>query len=590
MGEGELVCLLGGNASGKSTTLKTILGIVRPRNGHGRVRRRGRDRAARRATGSARDGDRPREPAAVRADDRAREPRDGRVPDRDGQGRKEDFDRVYTLFPLLHERRSQLAGTLSGGEQQMVAMGRALMSRPKLLLMDEPSMGLAPILVERNFEIIKQVHESGVAMLVVEQNANMSLSIADRGYVLSTGRLVLDRPGEGAARARGPAQGLPRPLEARPAKAGVRPRYTSLSNDPRSSCRKRTVASTGLDRTNRCYEHALHAASSRRPLRADGARPQQSGRCPERIRHRFPIFERARLHQLLLAGRAVRRGARRLRAVPRRLGREGRAVGVLGRAAGGCAGRVRRAGQRRTRTRSPSRRRSPPASARSRAACATRSRSKVVLTDWEFPTDRPDLARAGGARRARRARRRRRRTGRSRTSTSNARSTTTRCSSRSRTSATGTARWSTCRRSSSSRTSAARSSCSTRYQAIGSLPVDVARARRRLPRRGRAQVPARLGRARLLLLPARARRARLADRRPAGSPTRTSSRWITRDYSPAPTARALPVRDAAGACHLRRHRRDRADAGDRHRRDARARARAELALHRGAGRARGESS
>ena len=111
-----------------------------------------------------------------------------------GGGKKEDFDRVYELFPLLHERRSQLAGTLSGGEQQMVAMGRALMSKPKLLLMDEPSMGLAPILVERSFEIIKQVHESGVAMLVVEQNANVSLSIADRGYVLSTGRLVLQGP------------------------------------------------------------------------------------------------------------------------------------------------------------------------------------------------------------------------------------------------------------------------------------------------------------------------------------------------------------------------------------------------------------
>ena len=105
---------------------------------------------------------------------------------------KEDFERVYSLFPLLYERRAQLAGTLSGGEQQMVAMARALMSRPKLMLMDEPSMGLAPVLVEKNFEIIKEVHRSGVAILVVEQNANVSLSIADRGYVLSTGRLVLE--------------------------------------------------------------------------------------------------------------------------------------------------------------------------------------------------------------------------------------------------------------------------------------------------------------------------------------------------------------------------------------------------------------
>ena len=109
-----------------------------------------------------------------------------------GKGEKEDFERVYALFPLLYERRAQLAGTLSGGEQQMVAMARALMSKPKLLLMDEPSMGLAPLLVERSFEIIQQVNDTGVAMLVVEQNANVSLSIADRGYVLSTGRIVLE--------------------------------------------------------------------------------------------------------------------------------------------------------------------------------------------------------------------------------------------------------------------------------------------------------------------------------------------------------------------------------------------------------------
>jgi branched-chain amino acid transport system ATP-binding protein len=111
-----------------------------------------------------------------------------------GGGAKEDFDRVYELFPRLYERRRQLAGTLSGGEQQMVAMARALMTEPKLLLMDEPSMGLAPILVERSFEIIEQVHEAGVAVLVVEQNANVSLAIADRGYVLQTGQVVLSGP------------------------------------------------------------------------------------------------------------------------------------------------------------------------------------------------------------------------------------------------------------------------------------------------------------------------------------------------------------------------------------------------------------
>jgi branched-chain amino acid transport system ATP-binding protein len=189
---GELVCLLGGNASGKSTTLKTILGIVKPRNGS--VKIEGEDVTDRSTSYRIGKG-----LAIVPENRRLFGPMTvlenlemGAY--RHGGGAKEDFDRVYTLFPLLHERRSQLAGTMSGGEQQMVAMGRALMSKPRLLLMDEPSMGLAPILVERSFEIIQQVNQSGVAMLVVEQNANVSLSIADRGYVLSTGRLVLEGP------------------------------------------------------------------------------------------------------------------------------------------------------------------------------------------------------------------------------------------------------------------------------------------------------------------------------------------------------------------------------------------------------------
>jgi len=192
VGPGELVCLLGGNASGKSTTLKTTIGIVRPRNG--RVVFDGEDLADRNTSYRIARG------MAIVPENRRLFAPMSVLENLEmgaylhGGGAKEDFERVYSLFPLLYDRRRQLAGTLSGGEQQMVAMGRALMSRPKLLLMDEPSMGLAPILVERNFEIIQQVHESGVAILVVEQNANVSLSIADRGYVLSTGRLVLEGP------------------------------------------------------------------------------------------------------------------------------------------------------------------------------------------------------------------------------------------------------------------------------------------------------------------------------------------------------------------------------------------------------------
>ena len=189
--EGELVCLLGGNASGKSTTLKTILGIVQARRGT--IEFAGEDVTARRTSYRIAKG-----MAIVPENRRLFAPMTvlenlemGAYLRKDGEKSKEAFERVYDLFPLLKERRGQLAGTLSGGDQQMVAIGRALMSNPRLLLMDEPSMGLAPILVERSFEIIKQVHEAGVAVLVVEQNANVSLSIADRGYVLQTGRIVL---------------------------------------------------------------------------------------------------------------------------------------------------------------------------------------------------------------------------------------------------------------------------------------------------------------------------------------------------------------------------------------------------------------
>jgi branched-chain amino acid transport system ATP-binding protein len=189
VGNGELVCLLGGNASGKSTTLKTILGLVRPRSGV--IEFDGQDvtrltTSRRIAMGMAIVPENRRLFAPLSVEENLELGaylRNGGIDDA--------RDQVFELFPRLRERRKQTAGTLSGGEQQMVAMGRALMSEPRLLLMDEPSMGLAPSLVRQNFEIIRRINKSGVAVLVVEQNANISLRIADRGYVLQTGSIVL---------------------------------------------------------------------------------------------------------------------------------------------------------------------------------------------------------------------------------------------------------------------------------------------------------------------------------------------------------------------------------------------------------------
>jgi branched-chain amino acid transport system ATP-binding protein len=187
---GEMVSLLGGNASGKTTTLKTILGYVKPTTGT--VTLDGEDvnvwstaeRVGRGVT---------MVPENRRLFKRmtVKENLEIGAYLRSGDDLSDDYDRIFELFPRVKERLNQKAGTLSGGEQQMVAMGRALMAQPKVLLMDEPSMGLAPVLVAQNFEIIERINKAGTTVFVVEQNANMALSIADRGYVLQTGRIVL---------------------------------------------------------------------------------------------------------------------------------------------------------------------------------------------------------------------------------------------------------------------------------------------------------------------------------------------------------------------------------------------------------------
>lgn len=188
---GELVCLLGGNASGKSTVLKTILGVCRPKRGEVRL------------DGERIDGKPTKyivsKGISIVPENRRIFPRltvlenleMGAYLRTDSAQIKNDMERMFELFPRLRERRHQLGITLSGGEQQMLAMARALLSNPKVLLMDEPSMGLAPVLVDQQFELIQMVHQRGTTVFVVEQNANMALSIADRGYVLQTGSIVL---------------------------------------------------------------------------------------------------------------------------------------------------------------------------------------------------------------------------------------------------------------------------------------------------------------------------------------------------------------------------------------------------------------
>ena len=193
---GEMVCLLGGNASGKSTTLKTLLGMLKPTSGEvvldGEVvnDQPTSYRVARGVT---------MVPENRRLFKRltVRENLDlGAYLRSDSDQIAADMERVFELFPRVKERLNQKSGTLSGGEQQMVAIGRALMANPRVLLMDEPSMGLAPALVQQNFELIQQIHQAGLTVFMVEQNANMALSIADRGWVLQTGRVVLDDTAE----------------------------------------------------------------------------------------------------------------------------------------------------------------------------------------------------------------------------------------------------------------------------------------------------------------------------------------------------------------------------------------------------------
>jgi len=188
---GEVVTLIGSNGAGKTTTLKTISGVLKPKEGSITLEGRRIDRVPAHdivATGicQAPEGRRIF-PQLTTLENLEM----GAFHRSDKTGIQQDMERVFELFPRLKERRSQQGGTLSGGEQQMLAIGRALMSRPRILLLDEPSMGLSPVLVEAIFQIIQDIHEQGITILLVEQNALMALQVANRGYVLQTGRIVL---------------------------------------------------------------------------------------------------------------------------------------------------------------------------------------------------------------------------------------------------------------------------------------------------------------------------------------------------------------------------------------------------------------
>jgi branched-chain amino acid transport system ATP-binding protein len=188
--QGEIVTLIGANGAGKSTLLQTISGLLKPKTGEivfedEHVAGKVPQLIVKRGISQVPEGRRVFSNMSVEENLEL-----GAYLRNDKKGIQEDFEKIYQLFPRLLERRKQLSGTLSGGEQQMLAMGRALMARPRLLLLDEPSMGLAPLLVKTIFQIIEEINKTGTTILLVEQNANMALSIADRAYVIETGKIV----------------------------------------------------------------------------------------------------------------------------------------------------------------------------------------------------------------------------------------------------------------------------------------------------------------------------------------------------------------------------------------------------------------